>query len=365
MPRLAGPCRTVRTVPSSPGLLLFLTLLAVPAAAQRQALNLALPDASPRAEVAQTVGVAEVRLVYFRPAVNERTIWGSLVPYGQVWRTGANENTLVSFSHDVKVEGQPLAAGTYGLHTLPGEASWEVIFSRDTTAWGSFSYDQARDALRVTATPEKVPHLERLAFSFDDVDEDSATLALRWETLRLPVRLEFDTKTLTVASIEEQLKGLPQFFWMGWDAAANWALTNETAYEKALGWADQSIAAEERFDNLSTKAQLLERTDKPEESEALMTRALELANAGQLHNYGRQLIGQDKKEEALAIFQRNLEENPSTWFVEVGLARGYSALGRFPEAAEAMRTGLAKAPEDQKAYIQGLVDRLARSEDIN
>lgn len=364
MPRLAGPCRAVSSPPAQV-LFLTLTLLAIPAAAQRQALNLTLPDASPRAEVAQTVGVADVRVVYFRPAVNGRAIWGGLVPYGQVWRTGANENTIVSFSHDVEVEGQPLAAGTYGLHTQPGEASWEVIFSRDTTAWGSFSYDQANDALRVTAAPQTAPHLERLAFSFDDVGEDSATLALRWETLRLPVRLEFDTQALTLASIDRQLKGLSQFFWVGWDAAANWALTNETAYEQALGWADRSIAAEERFENLSTKAQLLERTGKTAEAGELLARAVESANALQLHNYGRQLIGQGKKDEALAIFQRNAEKHPETWFVDVGLARGLSALGRFPEATEAMRAGLGKAPEDQKAYVQGLVDRLAGGQDVN
>ncbi len=347
---------------------LALALAAAPLAAQgigqNQIPGLWLPNASPGAEVAQTVGLTNIRITYHRPAVNERTIWGGLVPWGQVWRTGANENTLISFSHDVKVEGQALPAGTYGLHTLPGEEEWQIIFSHDNTAWGSFSYDQSRDALRVTVQPQEGEHQERMLFTFDQPDNDSVTVALRWEKLRVPFRVEVDTPALVLASIRDQLKGLSQFTWIGWNQAATYCLQNDLNLEEALGWTDNSIQAEERFDNLSTKAQILAKLDRDEESAQVLAHALEVASPLQMHGYGRQLLAQGKKEEAMKVFQDNAERNPDAWFIGVGLARGHAAFGRFEEAAQQMRVALEAAPENQKTYIQGLVEQLERGENI-
>lgn len=341
-------------------------LAAAPLAAQvqNQTQGLTLPLASPPASVSQRIGLTDVRVDYHRPAVNEREIWGSLVPYGQVWRTGANENTLITFSGDVTIEGQPLAAGTYGLHTLPGESEWVVIFSRDTTAWGSFSYDEANDALRVTVQPEEAPFQERMVFAFDDVGSDSATLALTWEKVRVPFDIAVDDKAQTLASIEEQLKGLPQFFWLGWNQAATYCLQNDVNLEEAVEWADRSIQIEERFENLSTKSQLLAKTGDAEQAAQLMDRALEKANPLQIHNYGRQLLAQNDKERALEVFRLNASRHPEAWFIGVGLARGHAALGQFGEAARHMKVALEKAPEAQKAYIQGLVTQLEQGQNI-
>ena len=342
-------------------LLTILTVATTPLAAQgigqNQVPGLWLPNASPGASVGQTIGLTNVEIVYHRPAVNEREIWGGLVPYGQVWRSGANENTLISFSSDVSVEGQPLAAGTYGLHTLPGEGEWEIVFSNDNTAWGSFSYNQENDALRVKVKPESAPHLERLAYGFDDVDGQGAVVALRWEKLRVPFKVEVDPE-LVLANIRDQLKGLAQFNWPGWNQAAGYCLQNDVNLEEALTWADNSIQAEKRFDNLSTKSQILAKTGQGADAAETMTEALEIANAGQLHNHGRQLQAQGKNEEALEIFKRNATQHADAWFVEVGLARGYSALGNFEEAVKNMKIAKERAPEGQKAYIQGLVDQL-------
>ena len=342
-------------------------LVAVQAPAQqRQPQHIYTPMASPHASVHQTIGVTEMSVDYHRPAVNDRDLWGSLIPYGQMWRTGANENTVVSFSTDVSVEGQALAAGSYGLHTIPGESEWEVVFSHDTSAWGSFAYDQAQDALRVQVTSGEAPFFqERLAFTFEDVDNEKATLALHWGNLRVPIQITADTHELALASFRDQLKGLSRFFWPGWNQAANYALQNDVALEEALTWADSSIQAEERFDNLSTKAQLLVKLDRADEANEIMSRALGMGNAGQLHNYARQLLGQDRKEDALEVFQRNVEQNGDAWFVELGLARGYSALGQFEKAAEQMRIAVGRAPEPQKAYVQGLVEQLEAGKDIN
>ncbi len=345
-------------------LLVSLPLAAVAQQNQSQALD--MPRVSPRASVSQHLGLTEISIDYHRPAVNERTVWGTLVPYGQVWRTGANENTLVSFSTDVTVEGQALAAGTYGVHTLPGEDEWQFIFSHDTTAWGSFSYDESRDALRVTVKPTEAPyHQERMAISFESPDNESATVSLHWEKLQVGFKVEIDSQAQILASMREQLKGLSQYFWQGWDQAATYCLQNDVNLEEAIQWADRSIGIEERFNNLSTKAQLLEKSGDSDQAKEIMARALGMGNGGQLHNYARSLVGQDRKDEALAIFQRNLEQNPDVWFVELGLARGYSAVGDFDNAVKNMKIAVGRAPDGQKAYVQGLVDQLEGKTDIN
>lgn len=332
----------------------------------RQSQHIFTPMVSPAASVSQTFGVTSIGVSYHRPAVNDRELWGSLIPYGQVWRTGANENTVITISTEVEVEGQTLPAGTYGLHTIPGESRWTVIFSHDSNVWGSFSYDQARDALRVEVEPgASATHTERMSFRFDDIQSDGATLLLEWGKLSVPITFTVDEHELALASFRDQLKGLSAFFWQGWNQAANYCLQNEINYEEALQWADRSIQTQENFTNLSVKAQLLAKTGDEAQSAEILKKALEMGNSGELHNYARTLLGEGKKEEALAVFQRNVEQNNNAWFVELGLARGLSALGRYPEAAEQMKIAVGKAPDNQKAYVQGLVDRLEKGEDIN
>lgn len=331
----------------------------------RQSVDLALPQVSPRAGVSQRIGVTDLEIWYHRPAVGERPIWGSLVPYGEVWRAGANENTVFTASTDIEVEGQPLPAGSYGLHAIPGETEWEIIFSRDHGAWGSFSYDVANDALRMKVRPEEAPFVERLAYTIDDPTETGATVSLRWEKLRVPFTVEADTKALTLASIKDQLKGQAQFSWLGLNQAAQWCLQNELNYEEALTWAEQSIEVEERFDNLAAKSQLLERTGKAAEAEPLMARALEIGADADVHNYARQLLGNGELDRAMEVFRLNAERHPESWVVAVGLARGHSALGDFSSAAASMREAIEKAPETQTVYLQGLLGRLEKSEDIN
>ncbi len=360
-----------RTLPLS---ILVLILAAAPLPAQtadNQAQHIFTPMASPRAEVAQRIGLTDVRVVYHRPAVNDRDVWGQVIPRDgtPVWRTGANENTLVSFSTDVTVEGQPLPAGTYGLHTVPGqpaaEGDWTIVFSNDVHAWGSFNYDPERDALRVTARPRKAEHMERFEIAFDDLEDDSASMVLRWAEVAVPVKIGIDLEKTVKASFEQQLTGLSSFFWQGWNQAAQYFVQNELDGEQALQWADRSIGIQEDFSNLATKAQLLAKKGEAAEARELMARAMEMGNAGQIHNYARQLLGRGDKEEALAAFKKNVEKHPETWFVELGLARGYSALGDFDNAVKSMKLSLAKAPDAQKPYVQGLVEQLEKEVDIN
>ncbi len=340
-------------------------------AQDQQAQHIFTPMASPRAEIAQRIGLTDIEVTYHRPAVNDRDVWGQVVPNAgtPVWRTGANENTVVSFSTDVTVQGQPLAAGTYGLHTIPGQPAdsgdWTIIFSKDSHAWGSFAYKEENDALRVSAKPAKAPHQERFEISFDDLEDDSVAMTLRWAEVTVPVSVAIDLEKTVIANFRQQLTGLPQFFWQGWDQAAQYSLNNDMNLEEALQWADRSIGVQETFNNLSTKAQLLAKTGDAAQAEEIMAKAIDMGNAGQIHDYARQLLGQDRKQEALQAFKANVKKHPDTWFVELGLARGYSALGEFDKAVESMKASLAKAPDAQKQYVQGLVDQLSNKVDIN
>src|SRR6266851_6402722 len=179
-----------------------LILLAASQPALGQAFTpLRVPDASPEASASQTVGVTDIKISYHRPAVNKRKIWGDLVPWNEVWRAGANQNTTISFSSDVAVGGQKLAAGTYGLHTPPTEKDWMVIFSNMANAWGSFSYDPKEDAARIAVTPQPAEFQERLGYTIEDPTDTGAVAAMRWEKLKVAFPIAVDTPQVVLAAI--------------------------------------------------------------------------------------------------------------------------------------------------------------------
>src|SRR5881394_613813 len=171
--------------------------------------DLNLPDVSQAAEVKQRIALTDIKVTYHRPLVNGRKIWGGLVPLGEVWRAGANENTVVEVSSDVTVEGQPLPKGTYGLHMIPTADTWTIIFSKMNTAWGSYTYDQKEDALRVTVKPRPTEMTEALVYMFEDLKEDSAAMTLKWEKIAVPVKIAV-TPEATLANIRGQMRGRAQ-----------------------------------------------------------------------------------------------------------------------------------------------------------
>ncbi|MGZ8867958.1 MAG: DUF2911 domain-containing protein, partial [Thermoanaerobaculia bacterium] len=293
--------------------LLLLVALLVPTFAHAQVPGLTGPDVSPAASATQMIGLTEMTVSYHRPAVNGRKIWDGLVPYGQVWRAGADENTTVSFSTPVTVNGAKLGAGTYGLHMIPAAGAWTVIFSKEAGAWGSFSYDQTEDAARVTVTPEPAAMQERLGYSFDEPSRDSAVLAMRWEKLRIPVEVKVDVARTVLESYKAQLRGLPRFGWQGWNQAANWAAQNNIDLDDAVAWTDRSISMNRNFNNLRTKALLLEKKGNAAEAAKLRSDALEIATEAEINVYGYQLLGQQQTDEAIAIFERNVKAHPQSW----------------------------------------------------
>ena len=332
-----------------------------------QTVIMELPRVSQRAEVAQRVGLTDIRVVYHRPAVHGRHIWGDVVPYGRVWRTGANEITRVELSDGVTVEGKPLAAGAYGLHMIPGQSTWTVIFSKDATSWGSFTYDQKDDALRVEVTPQPNEMRESLTYDFADVAPDATTLRLEWEKLAVPIRIAVDNKAVVMPRIRRQLTSLAQYTSMAWDDAARTMLDEGWDLDEALQYSERSLQKEETFQNLLTKAEILEKLGRAAEARPLFEKAVRSANALQVHAYARQLQAQgpEQAKQALRFFELNAAAHPDAWVTHAGLARMHSVHGDFGRAAEEMKRALAGAPEPQKAGVQKQIEQLQAGRDIN
>ena len=329
--------------------------------------DLKTPDVSQAAEVKQRIALTDITVNYHRPLVNGRKIWGGLVPYGKVWRAGANENTTIEFSNDVSVEGKPLAKGLYGLHMIPNADSCTVIFSKTNTGWGSYSYDQKEDALRVDVKPRPLAETkEALEFDFEDLKPTSTAVTLKWEKLGIPFTVSVNDADQTLQNIRAQLKGAGQFAWQAPDQAAQFCLTKKINLDEALRWADASIQNEERFDNLSTKADILKALNRPDEAKTTWDKALEKAGAPQLYTYGRQLQNQKKGAEALEIFKEVAKRFPSGVYGDLAQARLKSAASDFTGALNDAKQAQAAAPSDgQKQAIQGLIDRLQAKQDIN
>ncbi|BDU73214.1 DUF2911 domain-containing protein [Mesoterricola silvestris] len=328
-------------------------LLLAASALAAQTPPLVLPQASPRAQVAQTVGLTDITVTYARPSVHGRKVWGGLVPYGQVWRAGANENTTVTFSTPVKAGGVALPAGTYGLHMLPTAAAWTVIFSNESHAWGSFSYDPREDAARFTVTPVAAEALDRLEYAFDEVTDGAATLSLRWEKLRVPLRIEVDTNQVVVASLREQLRGLPRFSAEGWAGAAGWCVRHDVNLEEAQAWVDRSLEMKETFGALRTKALLADKRGDAAGAAALRTRAMAVATEAEVNNLGYALLGQGKVDEALDLFRRNVKDHADSWNAYDSLAEGLAAKGDKAGALKNYQQALGMVrAEDQRARIR-------------
>jgi tetratricopeptide (TPR) repeat protein len=338
-------------------------LMATQAVGQSVTLN--IPRDSQHATVAQRVGITDITINYHRPLVKGRKIWGGLVPYGQVWRAGANENTTIQFTDPVTIEGKALDRGTYGLHMIPGENEWIVIFSRANSSWGSFTYKQDEDALRVTVKPQPGDMREALSYDFDEVKPDATLITLRWEKVAVPFHVGVATNQIVEDSLHKQLRGLSQYTWDGWNDAATYLLTNKIDLDEALLYSNKSIENEERYENYMTKSQVLDALGRKDEAAKAKGQGLALANPVQMHVYARGLQAEGKDAEAFQIFEENAKKHPENWVVHVGLSRMYCAKGDFPKASQEMATAISIAPDAQKSPLQGLAKRLDDKQDIN
>lgn len=353
--------------------------------AHSQSLTLPPSGGNQKASVTQHIGPVKVTVSYSSPRVHregqDRTgkIWGELVPYGLSdlgfndckecpWRAGANENTVFKITHDVKIEGKPLAAGSYGLHMIPGPEKFTVIFSKDSSAWGSYWYNSKEDALRVDVKPVKGEFQEWLTYEFAERDSAQAKLDLRWENLRVPVSISIDDPNeLYFQSLRKEMHGAPGFQWSDLMAAAQFTLQSGKHLDAGLDWAQRAASApfvgNENFQTLSTLGQIQLQLGNAEAAQATFDKAIANPSAKptDAHQLGRQLLQQGRKAEALKIFQSNAKKFPGQWPVNVGLARGYAAAGDLKKALEHARMALAQAPDEpNKKALKAMIEQFEK-----
>jgi len=355
-------------------------LFVVACAGYVQAQTLAQPPSgnNQKAKVIQNIGPVEISIAYSSPRVHspqgvDRTdhIWGELVHYGFIdqgfgvkaapWRAGANENTVIKFSNDVKIGGKDLKAGTYGLFlAVAKNGAWTWIFSNNSTSWGSFFYDQKEDALRVEATPTDAPFTEYLTYGFDDRLANSAVAYLQWEKKRISFKIEVaDVNNLYVSMMRNQLRSTTGFDYRNFANAANFCAQNKINLEEALAWADQSInpimGGREEFTTLQSKSNVLLAMGKNAEADAAMQKAITLPDATVqvIHQYARGLLNAGQKEKAMEVFQYNAKKNPNDKFTpNVGLARGYTAMGDKKNAIKYWEEAIKNIPDAQKPFLK-------------
>lgn len=328
---------------------------------------LTLPDASQGASVSQTIGITDITIEYHSPGVKGRTVWGGLVPSDQVWRAGADENTTITFSHAVKVEGKAIDAGTYGLHMIPSGDKVTIILASNSTSWGSYAYDEKEDVLRVDVTSTDASMQEWLKYEFSNQTATSAVASLVWGKKSIPFKIDVDVHNIVIANIKNELRDVQGFFWQAPNQGALYCLNNNVELEQGLQWSDQAIQTNKNFNTLSTKAGLLSKMGKADDSKVVMDEALALASAtpGDLYGHGRRLIGLGDKTGALEVFKLNAKKNKGHWLAIHGLARGYSANGDYAKALSYEKQALGKCPEGSKQFLQGYVTKLEKGEDFN
>jgi tetratricopeptide (TPR) repeat protein len=263
------------------------------------------------------------------------------------WRAGANENTIIEFSHNATVEGKDVPAGTYGLFfVINNDNTGEVVLSKEYQSWGSFWYDPAKDQLRAPIKIRDNTHTEMLTFDFINMDKNSAELVLNWEKKQFPVSIKFAVDDLVVANATQELKGATGFNWQGYASAATYTLQNKVSMDKGLAWIDQAITQEKRFATMIVKVGLLKETGKLEESEKVRKDALAIATEPDLNNYGYQLLGQNEHDKAIEVFRLATEKFPKSANAWDSLGEGYALKGDNKNAITSFKKSLSMNPPD-------------------
>jgi len=251
---------------------------------------------SPASTLSQEIGISRIEISFSRPGVKGRKIWGGVVPYGEVWRTGANAATVITFSHAAKVAGKPVPAGSYGFFAIPGEKTWTLILSTRAKQSGASEYKQAEDLLRWEATPEPGPFLERLDYRVLPLDAGNATVELGWEKLCVSFPVAFDTRAIYWAHLEDKLKQAPDTDWVPWYQAAKYCQDQGIEPQKALAWIEKSLKAGESFWNHETAARVYRDARRMPEALAHLQKAIDLSR------------GKAPKE-----YTDNLEKESAAW----------------------------------------------------
>jgi tetratricopeptide (TPR) repeat protein len=337
----------------SKSLLLLLTELAFLSVSFAQITAPRTP--SPGAAFTQTIGISSVTIKYSRPSVNNRKIWGELVPYGWTsagsnpsvpWRAGANENTTINFSHNCKVEGIDVPAGTYGLFfVINPDNSGEVILSKKYRSWGSFTYDKAEDLMRAPIKIRDVSsHNERLTYDFVNITKNTGEVVLDWEKKQFPVKVEFAVDDIVIANAKDELRGPIGSNGLGWTSAANYCLTNDVDLDQGLRWIEKTSAIAPTFTALSIKSGILEKLGRQQEADKAMADALVNAREDELNLYAYQLMTEGKHDKAVETFLLTTQRYPKSANAWDSLGEGYATKGDNANAIKSFKKALTLNP---------------------
>lgn len=362
---------------------LLLLLIQLGVYAQLDPIPLAPDGGNKRAAVSEQIGLVKIEIKYNRPGVKGREgkIWNTpIAHYGMVdlghgtsyavpWRAGANENTTMSFSHDVKIEGKDLPAGTYGFFIMLGETESTLIFSKNSTSWGSFYYEPEADALRVTVKNQTLPtSVEWLKYEFINQTDNSATIAMSWEKRMIPFTVEADIHKIQMNEFREYFKSTRSYTDL--ITATNYCLQHNIELEQALAWMDRAvnlrIMGVKNFQTLSTQAAVLLRLNRTEEAKKIMEEALPTGTMQEVHGYARMLLNANEIQEAAKVFKANYEKFPNKYTTLVGMGRAYSAQGDYKKALEFFKIALPQAPDNfNKNALEGMIKNLEQGKNIN
>jgi tetratricopeptide (TPR) repeat protein len=349
-------------------------------------MDLPASGGNPRAMVSEEVGITSITIKYSRPDVNKREgkIFGdgNRVPYGfneqnfatgkndAPWRAGANDATSISFEHNVKVEGKDIAAGTYGLFMALGADKVTLIFSNQHSSWGTFNYDPKEDVLRVDVKPQTLDKsVEWLKYEFIEHKENSCVIAMQWEKLSVPFRVDVDVDNIVINSLRKEMAGRKGFIPALELQAAQYALNKNIYLEDALAWSKNAItgaAGQKTFITLRNLATAYEKLNRLPQADSVMEEALTIATANQYTAYGRQLITQKRADKAMNVFKASEKRFGNVFGVNNGLMSGYSAKGDFKNAIKYANKAKEQAPnEAAKTQIDGFLKKLQEGKDIN
>jgi tetratricopeptide (TPR) repeat protein len=336
-----------------------------------------------KAFVAEQIGIVKIEISYSRPGVNGREgkIWNTPVAhygfvdlghgtsYAAPWRAGANENTTISFSHPVKIEGRDLPAGKYGFFIALGEQESTLIFNKINSSWGSFYYDEKEDQLRVPVKNQALEKsVEWLKYEFTDQTPSSAVIAMSWEKRMIPFKVEAETQKLQIAAFKSDLRTTRPYY--DFIQAANYCLANNIELEQALAWMDRAIyfrvMGEKNFRTLSTKAAILTKMGRNDEAKKVMDEAVPMGSMTDVHYYGRTLLNGKQNQEAFKVFKANYDKYPAEFTTNVGMGRAYSAMGDYKKALTYLKAALPNAPNEfNKNSVATMIQKLEEGKDVN
>ncbi|MEM1134434.1 MAG: DUF2911 domain-containing protein [Bacteroidota bacterium] len=354
-------------------LLIYLLIFTIYAWGQFHTMK--MPTKSPKVSETQRLGITDITIDYHSPAVRDRDIWQKVVPFeGEPipWRAGANMNTTIAFSTDVKIEENALKAGSYGLHVIPkNEGKWEILFANNDNLWGSYYLDLEKDiVLKVMVTPEETNFSEQLDFEFMNRKEDVVTVALEWGNKRIPFLVSVDLNKTVVDNFRYELRGINTYQWEAWNDAATWCLDRNIYLEEALSWAERSInggyngfASNKNLTNLATKANILWALNRKTESDATYNEFITMMNdPNTAYRVSMDLQKRGREAMSLSILEEASKRFKGQWYVHLGYGKMLYENGNPKKAVKELATALDQSPEQYKDYLEELLDKMKNGE---